>query len=60
MNKKGKFVFKLFEKDIDSLFNESDGFSFEDYILLIFTGYYTENVLSSSYGTKKKEGDKDE
>lgn len=60
MNKKGKFIFKLFENDIDSLFNESDGFSFEDYIILIFTGYYTENVLSSSYGTKKKEDDKDE
>ena len=60
MNKKGKFVFKLFEKDIDSLFNESNGFSFEDYLLLIFTGYYTENILSSGYGAKKKEGDKDE
>lgn len=59
MNKKGKFMFKLFETDINSLFNEPEGFSFEDYILLIFTGYYTENILSSSYGGKK-EGDMDE
>ncbi|QUH23986.1 hypothetical protein HYG87_09565 [Methanobacterium alkalithermotolerans] len=60
MNKKGKFMFKLFEKDMNSLFNESDGFSFEDYLLLIFTGYYTENALSSVYGTEKMEDDKDE
>lgn len=59
MNKKGKIVFKLLEENINSFFNESDGFSFEDYILLIFTGYYTENILSSRYGAKK-EGDGNE
>ena len=51
MNKKGKFIFKILEKDLNSLFNE-DKFYFEDYLLLIFTGYYTENILSSSYGSK--------
>lgn len=60
MNKKGKFIFKLFEKDINSLFNEKDGFGFEDYLILIFTGYYTENILSSNYGVIKNEGDKNE
>ena len=56
MNKKGKIIFKLFEENINSFFNELDGFSFEDYILLIFTGYYTENILSSEYGAKKEGG----
>lgn len=60
MNKKGKFVFKLFESDLDSLFNEEKMFSFEDYLILIFTGYYTENILSSNYGVVKKKGDKNE
>ncbi len=60
MNKKGKFVFKIFENDLDSLFNEKSMFSFEDYIILIFTGYYTENILSSKYGLVKKKGDENE
>ncbi|WP_152411893.1 hypothetical protein [Methanobrevibacter boviskoreani] len=51
MNKKGKFIFKILEKDLNSLFDE-DEFYFEDYLLLIFTGYYTENILSSSYGSE--------
>lgn len=51
MNKKGKFIFKILEKDLNSLFNE-DEFYFEDYLLLIFTGYYTENILSSNFGSK--------
>jgi len=57
MNKKSKFVFNCFENDLDSLFNEPEGFSFEDYILLLFTGYYTENILSTSFGPEKSGGD---
>jgi len=53
MNKKGKFIFDLLENNLNSLFNEPANFSFEDYILMIFTGYYTENILSKSYGDKK-------
>ena len=49
MNKKGKFIFKILENNFNELFDEDD-FYFEDYLLLIFTGYYTENILSSSYG----------
>ncbi|KZX17002.1 hypothetical protein MBCUT_04050 [Methanobrevibacter cuticularis] len=50
MNKKGKFIFKIIEDDLNSIFNENNDFSFEDYLLLLFTGYYTKNILSSSYG----------
>jgi CRISPR-associated protein Csh1 len=53
MNPKGKLVFKLIESDLNSLFNEQNGLSFEDYLLSIFAGYYTENIL-------KKGGDLDE
>ena len=49
MNKKGKFIFKILENNFNELFDEDD-FYFEDYLLLIFTGYYTENILSSNYG----------
>ena len=56
MNKKTKFTFNLLENSLGSLFNESSGFSFEDYILLLFTGYYTKNILSTSFGPVK-EGD---
>lgn len=49
MNKKGKFIFKILENNLNDLFDE-ESFYFEDYLLLIFTGYYTENILSSSYG----------
>lgn len=45
MNPKGKLVFNLFEDDLNSLFNEENELSFEDYLLSIFTGYYTENIL---------------
>jgi CRISPR-associated protein Csh1 len=55
MGKKGKFVFNLIEEDLGELFNEK-GLSFEDYILLLFTGYYTENILASTYGAKKENG----
>lgn len=51
MNKKGKFFFKVLENNFNELFNEED-FYFEDYLLLIFTGYYTENILSSKYGAE--------
>ncbi|MCE7699994.1 MAG: hypothetical protein K8E24_014625, partial [Methanobacterium paludis] len=52
MNPKGKLVFNLIENDVNSLFNEENGLSFEDYLLSIFAGYYTENIL-------KKGGDLD-
>jgi len=59
MGKKGKFVFNLIEENLGELFNEK-GLSFEDHILLLFTGYYTENILASSYGAEKKSrGDKE-
>ncbi|WP_297897378.1 hypothetical protein [Methanobrevibacter sp.] len=55
MSKKGKLIFKVFENDINSIFNEPEGFSYEDYILLMFTGYYTDNLLKSD--KKESEGD---
>ena len=51
MNKKGKFIFKILENNLNNLFDE-ENFYFEDYLLLIFTGYYTENILSSRYGAE--------
>ncbi|CEL24110.1 hypothetical protein [Methanobacterium formicicum] len=47
MNPKGKLVFNLFENDLNSLFNE-ENLSFEDYLLSIFAGYYTENILKKA------------
>ncbi|MDR1820723.1 MAG: hypothetical protein LBR15_10825 [Methanobrevibacter sp.] len=52
MSEKGKLIFKLFKNNRPYVFNEPQGFSYEDYILLMFTGYYTENILKSD---KKKE-----
>lgn len=52
MSKKSKFVFTLLENNIDILFNEI-GFDYEDYLLLIFTGYYTENILLSRYSKEE-------
>jgi len=49
MNKKGKFLFEVFEIEISNLFNEGIDFDYEDYLLLIFTGYYTDNILLSKY-----------
>ena len=49
MSQKGKIIFKLFESNIDKLFNESGNFDYEDYLLLIFTGYYTDNILVKDY-----------
>ena len=51
MNIKSKIIFKLFENDLNNLFNE-ENFTFEDYIILLFTGYYTTNILSSKYDGK--------
>ncbi|ADC46644.1 hypothetical protein mru_0793 [Methanobrevibacter ruminantium M1] len=48
MNKKGKFLFTMLESDYGSLFNEED-LSYEDYILLLFTGYYTTKFLKKNY-----------
>lgn len=48
MGKKAKFIFVLLERDMDVLFNENN-FDYEDYLLLIFTGYYTDNILFSKY-----------
>lgn len=45
MNPKGKLVFNLIENNVNSLFNEENNFTFEDYMLSIFAGYYTENIL---------------
>lgn len=48
LNKKAKLIFEIF-KNYDNIFNEK-GFKYEDYVLLMFTGYYTVNLL-------KKDGD---
>lgn len=53
MSEKGKLIFKLFKNNISYVFNEPQGFSYEDYILLMFTGYYTENILK--FDKEKKE-----
>ncbi|MCL2116054.1 MAG: hypothetical protein FWH29_07525 [Methanobrevibacter sp.] len=44
-NVKRKFIFKMLENDISNLFNE-ENLTFEDYIILIFAGNYTKNILS--------------
>lgn len=49
MNPKGKYIFQILETNMDSIFNEEDDFDFEDYLLLLFTGYYTTNILRSNY-----------
>ena len=49
MTKKGKFLFEVFEMNATELFNEENNFDYEDYLLLIFTGYYTDNILLSKY-----------
>lgn len=54
LSKKGKMIFNMF-LDYDNLFNEK-GFVYEDYSLLMFTGYYTPNLLKSE---KEKEEDKE-
>ncbi|MDO5851595.1 MAG: hypothetical protein Q4Q23_03830 [Methanobacteriaceae archaeon] len=48
MNEKGKIIFKIFENDLSSVFSEKKNYSYEEYLLLMFTGYYTTNILSSS------------
>ena len=49
LGKKGKFVFTILEINIDILFDESNDFDYEDYILLLFTGYYAQNILINNY-----------
>jgi CRISPR-associated protein Csh1 len=55
MNKKGKYIFKILENDLDSIFNEEYDFDYEDYLLLLFTGYYTTNILRGNYTFKGDE-----
>ena len=57
MSKKSKIMFDIIESNLEKLFEEDD-MTYEDYILTLCTGYYTENILS----TKKEEyeGEKDE
>lgn len=52
--KKGKFVFKILEMNTNNLFDESNDFDYEDYILLLFTGYYTQNILINNYEFKEE------
>lgn len=47
MSKKGKLLFNIIETNMENLFNE-DNLIFEDYILAMTTGYYTENILKSN------------
>lgn len=54
LGKKGKFVFTLLEMNADILFDESNDFDYEDYILLLFTGYYTQNILINNYKFKEE------
>lgn len=47
-NPKRKFIFKMFENDLDSLFDyNKENLTFEDYLILIFTGNYTQSILDS-------------
>ncbi|MDR0911078.1 MAG: hypothetical protein LBM96_00575 [Methanobrevibacter sp.] len=56
MNIKGKFIFKMLENDIGNFLNKSN--KFEDYLILIFTGYYTKNILSSNDDKNKDKENK--
>ena len=53
MGKKARFIFDLFEYNLDILFNEND-FYYEDYLLLMFTGYYTNNILLNNYNYEEE------
>lgn len=55
-NFKLKFLFEILEIEMDTLFNE-ENLMFEDYLILMFTGYYTENIISSSYNDGDDEND---
>lgn len=54
MNKKGKFIFKMFELESNNLFDEGNDFDFEDYLLLLFTGYYAQDILPKKYNFKEE------
>lgn len=47
MNIKGKFVFDV----ILDIFDEKNKIPFDVSLILMFIGYYTENILSSNYGS---------
>lgn len=47
MSKKGKLLFKIIENNLETLFNENN-LSYEDYVLTMTTGYYTDNMLKSN------------
>lgn len=55
----GKVVFDIFELEnvLNDLFDEPEesNLSFEDYILLMFTGYYTENIFKSNQDESENE-----
>jgi len=52
LNRKGKIIFDILEKE-PNLFEEKS-LKYEDYLLLMFTGYYTKNILTSTYGKEEK------
>jgi CRISPR-associated protein Csh1 len=57
-NQKRKFIFKMFENSMSDLFNfDKENLTFEDCLILIFTGNYTENVLSSDEKNNEKKSD---
>ncbi len=47
-------MFKILEMNTNNLFDESNDFDYEDYILLLFTGYYTQNILINNYEFKEE------
>lgn len=53
VNKKVKVIFNLFEMSLNDLFDE-ENMEYEDYVILLFTGYYTENILVTSYTFKEE------
>ena len=53
MTKKSKLLFEVLEENLDSLFDEED-MTYEDYILTLCTGYYTENILSEKKEDKEE------
>jgi len=45
MSRKAKILFEILEENLNSLFDEKN-MTYEDYILTLCVGYYTENILS--------------
>ena len=48
---KSKIIFEVLEENLETLFDEED-MTYEDYVLTMCTGYYTENVLSNKKDEK--------